>query len=71
MEKTSEVIEEKLSSLMCDYEKILTLIKLLKEMQYEEDNYDRKDLMNIISIVYEQAQTTHNILKEIEKTICK
>ena len=42
MEKMSEAIEEKFSDLMCDYEKTLTLIKLLKEMQYEDENYAKK-----------------------------
>lgn len=71
MEKMSEAIEEKFSDLMCDYEKTLTLIKLLKEMQYEDENYNRKDLMNIICILYEQVQITHSRMKEIEKIICK
>lgn len=70
MEKMSEAIEEKFADLMCDYEKTLTLIKLLKEMQYENNNYDRKDLMNITSILYEQIQITHGRMKEIEKIIC-
>lgn len=71
MEKMSEALEEKFSMLMCDYEKTLTLIKLLKEMHYEDENYDKKDLMNIICILYEQVQITHNRMKEIENIICK
>ena len=67
MEKMSEALEEKFSTLMCDYEKTLTLIKLLKEMQYEDNNFAKKDLQNITCILYEQAKMTYDKLKETEK----
>lgn len=66
MEKMSEAVEEKFAVMMCDFEKILTLIKLFKEMQYEDNNYTKTDLQNMSCILFHQVTLTHERLKEIE-----
>lgn len=71
MKKISEDIEEKYSEMMCDFEKILTLIKLFKEMQYENSEFSKADLHNICSILYHQTSITCNKMKEIDNLINK
>lgn len=64
MKKNLEAIEENYSIAMCNFEKIITLAKLIRELEY--DGSDKKDILNLIQILNEQINLTYNEFKEIE-----
>lgn len=67
----NKAVEEKFNDMMCDFDKILTLIKLFKEMQYEDRNFTKGDLHNISSLLYQQTNLAYQKSKEIECLINK
>lgn len=65
MNKISEVIEEKFSIMMCDFQKAITLLKLAQEIP--NMNFEQKDYHNLLSIIVEQNLIVEHELQELEK----
>lgn len=62
--------EEKFSLMMCNFEKTLTLIKLLQQMLNENSEFVWSDFYNICSILNKEMHTTYNQLRDLEKSFC-
>lgn len=71
MNKELEAISEKYSISMCYMEKLLTLIKMSEKIQFEDNEYNKKDLLNLAQITYSQAIQTYDKFKETENFLNK
>ncbi len=67
-EYSFENLEEKLSLILCDFEKISTITKVLLQTLVENSDFDIRDTQNLCSILLEEVNNTKVKLNNFEKS---
>ena len=63
-----EDMEDELCTILCDFEKITTITKVLIQTLIENSDFDIRDTQNLCSILLEEVKNTKTKLNNFEKT---
>ncbi len=63
-----EDMEDELNTILCDFEKITTITKVLIQTLIENSDFDIRDTQNLCSILLEEVKNTKTKLNNFEKT---
>ncbi len=63
-----EDMEDELCTILCDFEKITTITKVLIQTLIENSDFEIRDTQNLCSILLEEVKNTKTKLNNFEKT---
>ncbi len=70
MEETNfENMEDELCTILCDFEKIATITKVLSRTLIENSDFGLRDTQNLCSILIEEVNNTKVKLNNFEKSL--